>query len=159
MSGDGSGVREAAAARGAEEEERWSRGRKGEVGVDARVAGQGGEGKRRRRGRRRDGGDGRGEGRWRLVAEGGRLQRRLLSNDKFRSVEHRVLANHRGPRISVACFFSTFLMPKSRLYGPIKELLTEENPPKYRETTVREYSAHYKDKGIDGTSALLDFRL
>ncbi|KAJ4847567.1 hypothetical protein Tsubulata_015387 [Turnera subulata] len=83
----------------------------------------------------------------------------LLSNDKFRSVEHRVLANHRGPRISVACFFSTFLMPKSRPYGPIKELLTEENPPKYRETTVREYSAHYKDRGIDGTSALLDFRL
>ncbi|KAJ4847064.1 hypothetical protein Tsubulata_034875 [Turnera subulata] len=82
----------------------------------------------------------------------------LLSNDKFKSCEHRVLASH-SPRVSLACFFSTFIMTNSRLYGPIKELLTEENPPKYRETTVREYSAHYKNKGVDGTSALLHFRV
>ncbi|WJZ87275.1 hypothetical protein VitviT2T_006671 [Vitis vinifera] len=31
----------------------------------------------------------------------------LITNDRFKSVEHRVLANRRGPRVSVACFFST----------------------------------------------------
>lgn len=83
----------------------------------------------------------------------------LISNDKFKSSQHRVEANLAGPRVSVACFFTTGLMPSSKLYGPIKELLSEEHPQKYRETTVREYSLHYNAKGLGGTSALLDFRL
>ena len=85
----------------------------------------------------------------------------LISNDAFISVEHRVLANSVGPRVSVACFFSTDVMLHSRLYGPIKELLSEENPPKYRETTVRDYAIYSNGRGldVDGTSPLLHFRL
>ncbi|WJX85958.1 hypothetical protein P8452_68332 [Trifolium repens] len=40
-----------------------------------------------------------------IVNVGDLLQ--LITNDKFKSVEHRVLANKVGPRISVASFFST----------------------------------------------------
>ncbi|XP_057476530.1 1-aminocyclopropane-1-carboxylate oxidase homolog 1-like [Actinidia eriantha] len=83
----------------------------------------------------------------------------LVTNDKFTSVEHRVLANHVGPRVSVACFFSNRMIPSTKLFGPIKELLSEDNPPQYRDITVREYGAHYLAKGLDGTSALLHFKL
>lgn len=83
----------------------------------------------------------------------------LISNDKLRSVEHRVLANRRGPRVSVACFFSTSLMPSSKRYGPIKELLSEDNRPKYRETTVHEFVSYSYSKGLDGISPLLHFKI
>ncbi|KNA21985.1 hypothetical protein SOVF_038320 [Spinacia oleracea] len=83
----------------------------------------------------------------------------LATNDKFKSVEHRVLANYRGPRISVASFFSTFFQESSTRFGPIKELLSDENPQKYREITVKEYAAYSIKKGLDGTSALSHFRI
>nr|CAD1837220.1 unnamed protein product [Ananas comosus var. bracteatus] len=84
----------------------------------------------------------------------------LITNDKFKSVEHRVLAKNTGPRVSVACFFSTHFHPSStKMYGPIKELLSEDNPPLYRETLVRDYMAYYYSKGLDGKTAISHFRL
>ncbi|KAL6989862.1 hypothetical protein U1Q18_015613 [Sarracenia purpurea var. burkii] len=82
----------------------------------------------------------------------------LVTNDKFKSSEHRVLANRVGPRVSVACFFTTGRF-STKVLGPIKKLLSEDNPPKYRETTIREYVEHYFAKGLDGTSALHHFKL
>ncbi|KAG4182666.1 hypothetical protein ERO13_A09G058100v2 [Gossypium hirsutum] len=74
----------------------------------------------------------------------------LITNDKFVSIEHRVLANKKGPRISVASFFRTQLPPEntSRLYGPIKELTSQENPPLYKETTMKDFVANYCSKAI-----------
>ncbi|GJN40899.1 hypothetical protein PR202_gn00315 [Eleusine coracana subsp. coracana] len=86
----------------------------------------------------------------------------LLSNDKFVSVEHRVVAKNAGPRVSIACVFSTHFHPSStRVYGPIKELLSEENPPLSKETLVRDYLARYYSIGLDGRAktALSNFRL
>ena len=84
----------------------------------------------------------------------------LISNDKFKSGVHRVMASHVGPRVSIASFFCTGVMPTSKLYGPIKELLSENNPPIYKETTVRDYFAYFNAKGLGGkTTALDDFKL
>ncbi|XP_024981216.1 1-aminocyclopropane-1-carboxylate oxidase homolog 1-like isoform X2 [Cynara cardunculus var. scolymus] len=83
----------------------------------------------------------------------------LITNDMFKSVEHRVLAAPIGPRISAACFFYPSTANSCKPYGPIKELLSERGGPIYRETNHKEYMAHYKAKGLDGTSSLPFFML
>ncbi|XP_047252198.1 1-aminocyclopropane-1-carboxylate oxidase homolog 3-like [Capsicum annuum] len=83
----------------------------------------------------------------------------LISNDKFKSVDHRVLANKVGPRVSLACFFMTNFVSRQRRYGPIKDLVSEHNPPKYRETTIKEFTTYFNNKGLNGTYTLLHFRL
>ncbi|KAL3506096.1 hypothetical protein ACH5RR_031478 [Cinchona calisaya] len=72
----------------------------------------------------------------------------IVSNDKFKSVEHRVIANRTGPRISVPCFFAGAVVP-AKIYGPVKELISEKSPALYREFTVREFLDHFMSKPID----------
>ncbi|MCL7041259.1 hypothetical protein MKW94_013979 [Papaver nudicaule] len=88
-----------------------------------------------------------------IVNIGNMLQ--LISNGKLKSVEHRVLANRVGPRVSVTCFFRG---RTTRLYGPIEEL-SDENSSMYKHTTFKAYSDHFECKGLSGVSALDHFKL
>lgn len=82
----------------------------------------------------------------------------LISNDKFRSAEHRVLANREGPRISVGCLLVTHSQETKRL-SPIKELLSNENPPLYKETSVKDFYNVVFSIGLGGASALDHFKI
>lgn len=72
------------------------------------------------------------------------------------SSRHKVVANKVGPRVSVASFFMSETL---QVIEPIKELLSKDNPAKYRGTTAKEYVDYYRAKGIDGTSPLLHFKI
>ncbi|XP_051130452.1 1-aminocyclopropane-1-carboxylate oxidase homolog 1-like [Andrographis paniculata] len=63
----------------------------------------------------------------------------LVSNGKFKSNRHRAVANDVGPRISIACFFSGPLMNGKKIYRPIEELISNENPIAYKEIVLGEY--------------------
>ncbi|XP_027165601.1 deacetoxyvindoline 4-hydroxylase-like [Coffea eugenioides] len=81
----------------------------------------------------------------------------IVSNDKFKSREHRVIANRIGPRISVACFFIGVAVPE-KIYGPAKELTSDETPAVYREFTVKEYISGLFSRPID-KSGLDNFKI
>ncbi|RZC91266.1 hypothetical protein C5167_027327 [Papaver somniferum] len=82
----------------------------------------------------------------------------LLSNDKFKSAKHRVVANHVGPRVSVACFYRASLDKPTPLY-PIRELISESNPPVYQDTTFKEFVKYSHSRRPDSVSSLEHFKL
>lgn len=81
----------------------------------------------------------------------------LITNDKIKSVYHRVAAKEVGPRISLAAFFKPHVT-NPRLYGPIKGLLSEEHPAIYNDLTIKDYLSHYYNSGQDGSYVLEEFK-
>ncbi|KAI3849850.1 hypothetical protein MKW98_026764 [Papaver atlanticum] len=94
-----------------------------------------------------------------LVNVGDLLQ--LISNDKFKSVPHRVVSSGVGPRISVASFFATSFIKSTKLYGPIKELISDENGKVYKDILLADYMEHYYANGREhkGAHALAAFKM
>ncbi|KAD2394400.1 hypothetical protein E3N88_41377 [Mikania micrantha] len=82
----------------------------------------------------------------------------LISNDELMSTEHRVVSSSFGPRVSVACFFTTGMVDTGKIFEPIKELLTDQNRAKYRATTMKEFVQHSHSKVFD-KSSMLHFRI
>ncbi|CAI0407731.1 unnamed protein product [Linum tenue] len=76
----------------------------------------------------------------------------VMSND-------RALVKSVGPRASVVAFFGVGYASGSRVYGPIEELVSEENPPRYRKTTVEDFLTQSYKQGLNGMSFLDNLRL
>ncbi|KQK23270.1 1-aminocyclopropane-1-carboxylate oxidase homolog 1 [Brachypodium distachyon] len=80
----------------------------------------------------------------------------LVSNDRFTSVQHRVVSKREGPRASVACFFQTYGdAAPTRVCTPIA--LADGRPPRYKAATVEELLLAHREKNSHG--ALQRFRL
>uniref|UniRef100_A0A0E0FCC3 Fe2OG dioxygenase domain-containing protein n=1 Tax=Oryza meridionalis TaxID=40149 RepID=A0A0E0FCC3_9ORYZ len=85
----------------------------------------------------------------------------LVSNDRLRSVEHRVLPTGvAGPaRVSVACFFRHAYASTRPCVPVVVGGGGARAAAVYRSTTAGEFLAHYNGKGLDGRSSLDHFRL
>ncbi|KAG9146179.1 hypothetical protein Leryth_007891 [Lithospermum erythrorhizon] len=82
----------------------------------------------------------------------------ILSNDTYKSVEHRVLANpFPEPRVSAA----VFLNPSKRddYYGPLPELLSVETPARYRQFLLPDYLKRFFTKELDGKTLTNYYRV
>lgn len=83
----------------------------------------------------------------------------MISNDEYKSVEHKVVANPcEKPRVSVATFFNPGRRDGSARYGPLQELISPERPARYREFTMPEFMSAFFSKELGSKSLLEHFR-
>ncbi|CAI0469156.1 unnamed protein product [Linum tenue] len=69
-------------------------------------------------------------------------------------LQHRAVVKSVGPRVSATAFFGVGYTTNPRVYGPIEELLSKENPPKYKETTIQDFVTQSYKQGLNGVSFL-----
>ncbi|KAL2557144.1 Feruloyl CoA ortho-hydroxylase 1 [Forsythia ovata] len=71
----------------------------------------------------------------------------ILSNGRYKSIEHRVIANGNNNRVSVPIFVN----PKpSDVIGPLPEVLQNGEKPIYKQLLYSEYVRHFFKKPHDG---------
>ncbi|KAK8478401.1 hypothetical protein V6N13_136609 [Hibiscus sabdariffa] len=71
----------------------------------------------------------------------------ILSNGRYRSVEHRVVANGSNNRISVPIFVN----PRpTDMIGPLSELIASGEKPIYKQVLYSDYVKHFFRKAHDG---------
>lgn len=77
------------------------------------------------------------------------IDKQVLSNAMYKSVEHRVIVNSDKERVSLAFFYN----PKSDIpIEPLKQLLTPETPALYPPMTFDEYRLFIRMRGPRGKS-------
>jgi len=82
----------------------------------------------------------------------------VISNEEYKSAEHRVLANSKNePRVSLAVFFNPSI--RDDLYGPLPELISPEKPAIYRQFTLTDYMTRFFKKELDGKSLTNYYKL
>ncbi|XP_047332918.1 protein SRG1-like [Impatiens glandulifera] len=75
----------------------------------------------------------------------------VLTNGKYKSVEHRAVADKEMDRLSIVTFYA----PSYDIeLGPMKEFINENNPCKYKRYNHGEYSHHYVTNKLQGKKTL-----
>lgn len=82
----------------------------------------------------------------------------IISNDEYKSVVHRVLANpFQEPRVSVAIFLNPGQRENS--FGPLPELISDKKPAVYREFMYKDYMGRFFSKELDGKTLTNYYRV
>ncbi|WJX27915.1 hypothetical protein P8452_16691 [Trifolium repens] len=75
----------------------------------------------------------------------------VLTNGKYKSVEHRAVAHEEKDRLSIVTFYA----PSYEIeLGPMQEFVDENHPCKYRRYNHGEYSKHYVTNKLEGKRTL-----
>ncbi|KAJ7955068.1 2-oxoglutarate (2OG) and Fe(II)-dependent oxygenase superfamily protein [Quillaja saponaria] len=75
----------------------------------------------------------------------------VLTNGKYKSVEHRAVTHKEKDRLSIVTFYAPSYDVE---IGPMQELVDENNPCKYRRYNHGEYSKHYVTNKLQGKRTL-----
>jgi isopenicillin N synthase-like dioxygenase len=79
----------------------------------------------------------------------------VLTNGRYRSIEHRAVVNARHHRISVAAFHNAMF---GGTYGPIEEILSgqggDPEPPRYRTVSVEDYAKLVLSSKLEGKNIM-----
>lgn len=70
-----------------------------------------------------------------------------MTNGTYRSAVHRALVNANRPRLSVATFYDP---SKTHKIYPAPQLITAENPAKYREVIYGDFVKSWYGQGPEG---------
>ncbi|KNA25004.1 hypothetical protein SOVF_010540 [Spinacia oleracea] len=82
----------------------------------------------------------------------------IISNDEYKSGEHRVFANpFRTARVSMAVFFSPGIY--ENIYGPLPGLVAPEKPALYQQLKFSDLVKNFFSKELEGKSMTSYFRL
>lgn len=75
----------------------------------------------------------------------------VLTNGKYKSVEHRAVANDQRDRLTIVTFYAPNYVVE---LGPMPEFVNEKNPSKYKRYNHGEYSKHYTTNKLQGKRTL-----
>ncbi|CAM8993215.1 unnamed protein product [Rhodiola kirilowii] len=75
----------------------------------------------------------------------------VLTNGKYKSVEHRAVTHKERERLSIVTFYAPSYEVE---IGPLQELVNENNPCKYRTFNHGDYSKHYVSSKLQGKKTL-----
>jgi isopenicillin N synthase-like dioxygenase len=85
-----------------------------------------------------------------------------MSNDEYKSVDHRVIMNTREEaRVSIAIFFNPGKRGDNVFYGPLPELVSSDSrsPPKYRNFTMSEFLGAFFRRDLASKALVEHFKL
>ncbi|KAM7254209.1 hypothetical protein ACFE04_031891 [Oxalis oulophora] len=82
----------------------------------------------------------------------------IISNDKFKSVVHRAVTGD-ATRTSIACHFEPSSAKMETLYGPLQEIISDDNPPMYAHVSAHEYLRSVCMKEGKGGAPISKFKL
>ncbi|OAY27763.1 protein SRG1 [Manihot esculenta] len=75
----------------------------------------------------------------------------VLTNGKYKSVEHRAVTHKEKDRLSIVTFYAPSYEVE---LGPMPELVNDKTPSKYRRYTHGEYNKHYVTNKLQGKKTL-----